>query len=74
MTPPISCWKFHHIRPSATGGATEMPNLMTLCQSCHAGLDPHFDRSSFDYVNPFDAAKLLPCFEDGVANYRRVTA
>ena len=33
-----------------------------------------FDRSPFGYVNPFDAAKLLPCFEDGVANYRRVTA
>ena len=49
-----------------------MPNPTTLRHSRHAGLDPHFDRSSFDDVNQFDAAKLLSCFEDGLANYRRM--
>lgn len=63
----------HHIRPWAKGGATEMSNLITLCHTCHAGLDPHFDRGLFDYVDPFDATQLLSCFERGVANYRRVT-
>lgn len=63
----------HHIRPWAKGGATEMSNLLTLCHTCHAGLDPHFDPSLFDYVDPFDANERLSRFENGVTNYRRIT-
>jgi len=33
----------HHIRPWASGGITEDTNLITLCHTCHNGLDPHFD-------------------------------
>lgn len=33
----------HHIVPWGTGGITEPENLVTLCGTCHGGLDPHFD-------------------------------
>ncbi len=32
----------HHIRPFAKDGLTVEENLITLCHTCHAGLDPHF--------------------------------
>jgi hypothetical protein len=25
------------------GGLTEIDNLITLCHTCHIGLDPHFE-------------------------------
>jgi hypothetical protein len=37
----------HHIRPWAAGGVTEDSNLITLCHTCHKGLDPHFEHSLF---------------------------
>jgi hypothetical protein len=33
----------HHIIPFSTGGLTDDKNLITLCHTCHSGLDPHFD-------------------------------
>lgn len=33
----------HHIVPWGNGGITEQENLVTLCGTCHDGLDPHFD-------------------------------
>lgn len=33
----------HHVRPWGAGGLTEMSNLLTLCDTCHMGLDPHFE-------------------------------
>jgi len=40
----------HHIRPWASGGLTVMENLITLCHTCHKGLEPHFDKSLFDHL------------------------
>lgn len=37
----------HHIRPWAAGGVTEESNLITLCHTCHNGLDPHFESGLF---------------------------
>jgi hypothetical protein len=37
----------HHIRPWSFGGITEESNLITLCHTCHNGLDPHFEHSLF---------------------------
>lgn len=37
----------HHIRPWSSGGCTEQSNLMTLCHTCHNGLNPHFESSLF---------------------------
>lgn len=33
----------HHVRPWGEGGLTEESNLLTLCHTCHTGLDPHFE-------------------------------
>lgn len=49
-----------------------MANLVTLCHTCHSGLEPHFDLSLFDYLDPYDACAILKRFDDEVANYRRV--
>lgn len=40
----------HHIRPWAMGGVTEDSNLMTLCHTCHNGIDPHFDVSLYQLL------------------------
>jgi len=42
----------HHIRPWGGGGLTEDQNLITLCQTCHKGLDPHGDISLFELLDP----------------------
>jgi hypothetical protein len=33
----------HHFCPWSQGGLTEESNLITLCHTCHKGLDPHYD-------------------------------
>jgi hypothetical protein len=40
----------HHIRPWARGGLTEDANLITLCHTCHKGLDPHEDHNLYDFI------------------------
>jgi hypothetical protein len=40
----------HHIRPWADGGVTYLDNLITLCHTCHKGLEPHGDLSLFDLL------------------------
>lgn len=65
----------HHIRPWEKGGVTDPKNLITLCHTCHAGLDPHHDPSLFSYLRPrseTSAEASLRAFREGVANYRRV--
>lgn len=65
----------HHIRPWERGGVTDPKNLITLCHTCHAGLDPHHDPSLFYYLRPKSegtADAPQQAFRDGVANYRRV--
>ncbi|QID19374.1 HNH endonuclease [Nitrogeniibacter mangrovi] len=38
----------HHAIPWGKGGMTEVQNLITLCKTCHDGLEPHCD---MDLVN-----------------------
>jgi hypothetical protein len=52
----------HHIRPWSKRGVTDPDNLITLCHTCHKGLDPHDDESLFE---------LLPGQESGVAIYKQ---
>jgi hypothetical protein len=40
----------HHIRPWATGGITEEQNLITLCHTCHMGLEPHQELRLFYFL------------------------
>jgi hypothetical protein len=37
----------HHIYPHGKGGLTEEENLITICRTCHKGLDPHIDLSLY---------------------------
>jgi len=37
----------HHITPFGSGGLTQDENLITLCHTCHRGLDPHEDLSLY---------------------------
>jgi hypothetical protein len=64
----------HHIRPWAKGGLTEITNLITLCHTCHKGLEPHEDPTLYQYVDQrfksVDANKELEAFLAGVARYR----
>lgn len=40
----------HHITPVARGGGTVEHNLITLCMTCHGGLDPHYDLTLFRLI------------------------
>ena len=40
----------HHIRPWSFGGPTQPDNLLTLCNTCHRGLDPHFAIELFEML------------------------
>jgi hypothetical protein len=40
----------HHIIPFGNGGLTEENNLITLCHTCHKGLEPHLDYSLFNLI------------------------
>ena len=67
----------HHIRPWSEGGVTTEENLITLCNSCHDGLEPHFDPSLFAYTRPeqfnLDAKQLAWRYADGIRQYRERT-
>lgn len=59
----------HHIRPWRVGGLTNDFNLITLCQTCHKGLDPHFDPTLFDYIETGERS-FLNRLRRAVDNYR----
>lgn len=63
----------HHIRPFGKGGMTEDGNLITLCHTCHNGLDPHADLALFSYVNGgelIDLKRTNREYLEGVKRYR----
>lgn len=51
----------HHIIPFGKGGLTDEKNLITLCHTCHKGLEPHTDYSLFDNIG-------VRMYEDGIIN------
>jgi len=66
----------HHVVPWGIGGLTEDGNLVTVCGTCHDGLEPHFDPSLFSMLG---IDSLFPDFGDsddykrGIMNYRRIS-
>jgi hypothetical protein len=63
----------HHIRPYAEGGFTHEDNLITLCHTCHSGLDPHYEWSLYSILD--DTASDIKSRErqkyiQNVENYR----
>lgn len=41
----------HHIRPYGKRGVTTGKNLISLCHTCHAGLEPHFEYNLFELID-----------------------
>lgn len=68
--------RVHHVRPWAQGGLTEERNLVTLCHTCHNGLDPHFDAGLYAYSAPetFQRPAGDHEYHEGVTRYRALVA
>lgn len=70
----------HHVRPFGLGGLTEMHNLLTVCHTCHTGLDPHFEGQLLGMVPDglvapeFAVDTERDALADGVRRYREVVA
>lgn len=67
----------HHVRPWGKGGLTEPNNLLTLCDTCHSGLDPHFEITLLSkipdaIVRPSAFEDLADEFHAGVRRYREL--
>lgn len=63
----------HHIRPFSKGGLTHEDNLITLCHTCHNGLDPHYEWSLYLLLEDksSDVKAVERCkYLRGVENYR----
>lgn len=66
----------HHILPWGKGGITDQDNLITLCSTCHDGLDPHLDTQLFNLINVGilqDALLHGDDYQRGVKHYRKVS-
>lgn len=59
----------HHVHPWGDRGPTIKENLITLCQTCHKGLDPHEDHSLFQYISSEQDAES---FATSVQRYREI--
>lgn len=59
----------HHITPFAEGGLTTKTNLITLCHTCHRGLDPHREFKMWELLSATEPVHL-PCPEDILREYR----
>lgn len=43
----------HHIRPFGQRGVTTPANLVTLCHTCHNGLEPHYNWDLYEFADRF---------------------
>ena len=60
----------HHIQPFAKGGPTIDENLITLCHTCHNGLDPHDKRDLF-WLPGGNVDRVTGNYRKGVEAYRQ---
>lgn len=59
-----------HAVPWGHGGLTEIENLITLCKTCHDGLDPHYDLPLAGLLREkYPSPK--PKYLDDISNYQR---
>lgn len=67
----------HHIRPWSKGGLTKGNNLLTLCRTCHKGLDPHFEFQLYelmDYnIEIPDGNSMRNELIEGIKRYRKIS-
>ena len=64
----------HHVRPWAAGGVTEERNLITLCHTCHKGLDPHYEHTLFKFIPPKDTSERAVIYRRKLAEYHAAAA
>ncbi len=69
----------HHVRPWGEGGLTEESNLLTLCDTCHTGLDPHFEirllgKIPDGVIHPSVLQDVGDEFQVGIQCYRELIA
>lgn len=67
----------HHIREWAHGGITDDWNLITLCNTCHRGLDPHHEPELYPLIGQAittDISEYDREYWEGVLRYRSVRA
>lgn len=60
----------HHTRPWGKRGVTDINNLITLCHTCHNGLDPHEDQSLKTLLRQPENSDLF--LAQGMARYRKM--
>jgi hypothetical protein len=61
----------HHAIPWGIGGITEEANLITLCKTCHDGLDPHYDQSLTAYLSKKYLRPNIEHFDD-LRHYQQI--
>lgn len=59
----------HHIRPFGNGGLTHGDNLITLCSTCHDGLDPHYEWDLYNLLEE-NMCSHDKKYIDGLKRYR----
>jgi hypothetical protein len=68
----------HHIRLFGRGGLTADENLITLCHTCHDGLEPHEKLTLFflpgGHLDRAVERETPAAFQEGVTTYRRLIA
>lgn len=64
----------HHVRPWAAGGVTEDSNLITLCHTCHNGLDPHFEHGLFSILSERRSSSRAVAHQQRLAQYQAAAA
>lgn len=66
----------HHIIPWGIGGITESENLITICKTCHDGLEPHYspDLSTLHKEKPNRNKEHSERYIDGIKNYQLALA
>ncbi|MCL5424664.1 MAG: HNH endonuclease [Gammaproteobacteria bacterium] len=62
----------HHIIPWGIGGITEKANLITLCKTCHDGLEPHYSPQLSELLKdiPEKESRGQEAYVDGIKSYQ----
>ncbi|MES2257577.1 MAG: HNH endonuclease signature motif containing protein [Pseudomonadota bacterium] len=61
----------HHVRPWAAGGVTEERNLITLCHTCHNGLDPHYEHTLFKFIPSKESSERAVAYRRRLTEYQK---
>jgi hypothetical protein len=69
----------HHVAPFSEGGLTTKSNLITLCHTCHKGLEPHREPKMWELLSATERVVLIPepnedlrSYQDGVKRHREL--